>query len=128
MEVSDGKIYISFSIKRQRVRIFCDVLSALGKQGCFSFLIDEEPNRLALQVCAFGDAGFHITPDFSDKDSGWSYEICSMELLELIWDLCDWDSDGSYRVAGVLCPDIHVIIFELNDAEKTSGSEFDISE
>ena len=121
MEVSDGKIYISFSIKRQRVRIFRDVLRALGKPGCFRFLIDEETNRLALQVCAFGDAGFHITPDFSDKDSGWSYEICSMELLELIWDLCDWDSDGSYRVAGVLCPDIHVIIFELNDAEKTSG-------
>lgn len=128
MEVSDGKIYISFSLKRQRVRIFRDVLRALGKPGCYRFLIDEETNRLAMQVCAFGDAGFHVTPEFSDKDSGWSYEISSTELLELIWDQCGWDMEGSYRVAGVLCPDIHVIIFELNDAEKYSGAEFDVAE
>lgn len=127
MELSDGRIFITFSLKRQRVLIYRDVLRALGKPGCFRFLIDEETNRLAMQVCAFGDAGFHIAPDFSDKDPRWSYEICSTELLELIWDLCDWDSEGSYRVAGILCPDIHVIIFELNDAVKTSGSEFDVA-
>ena len=86
MELSDGRIFITFSLKRQRVLIYRDVLRALGKPGCFRFLIDEETNRLAMQVCAFGDAGFHIAPDFSDKDPRWSYEICSTELLELIWD------------------------------------------
>ena len=121
------ELYLSFSLKRQRVRIFRDVLRALGKPGCFCFLIDEDSNRLAMQVCAFGDGGFHITPDFSDKDSGWSYEISSAELLGLIWDQCNWDPESSYRVAGVLCPDIHVIIFELNNAEMFSGSELDLA-
>ena len=121
------ELYLSFSLKRQRVRIFRDVLRALGKPGCFRFLIDEDSNRLAMQVCAFGDGGFHITPDFSDKDSGWSYEISSAELLGLIWDQCNWDPESSYRVAGVLCPDIHVIIFELNNAEMFSGSELDLT-
>ena len=127
MEVSDGRLCISFCLKRQQVLIFRDVLRALGKPGCFRFLIDEATNRLAVQVCAFGDAGFHVTPDFEDKDSWWSYRICSQELLELIWDLCDWDPDGTYRVSGVLCPDIHVVMFELNDAEMYSGLETEMS-
>ena len=127
MEVSDGRLCISFCLKRQQVLIFRDVLRALGKPGCFRFLIDETTNRLAVQVCAFGDAGFHVTPDFEYKDSWWSYRICSQELLELIWDLCDWDPDGTYRVSGVLCPDIHVVMFELNDAEMYSGQETEMS-
>ena len=127
MEVSDGRLCISFCLKRQQVLIFRDVLRALGKPGCFRFLIDETTNRLAVKVCAFGDAGFHVTPDFEDKDSWWSYRICSQELLELIWDLCDWDPDGTYRVSGVLCPDIHVVMFELNDAEMYSGQETEMS-
>ena len=127
MEVSNGRLCISFCLKRHQVLIFRDVLRALGKPGCFRFLIDETTNRLAVQVCAFGDAGFHVTPDFEDKDSWWSYRICSQELLELIWDLCDWDPDGTYRVSGVLCPDIHVVMFELNDAEMYSGQETEMS-
>ena len=127
MEVSDGRLCISFCLKRQQVLIFRDVLRALGKPGCFRFLIDETTNRLAVQVCAFGDAGFHVTQDFEDKDSWWSYRICSQELLELIWDLCDWEPDGTYRVSGVLCPDIHVVMFELNDAEMYSGQETEMS-
>ena len=127
MEVSDGRLCISFCLKRQQVLIFRDVLRALGKPGCFRFLIDEATNRLAVQVCAFGDAGFHVTPDFEDKESWWSYRICSQELLELIWDLCDWEPDGTYRVSGVLCPDIHVVMFELNDAEMYSGQETEMS-
>ena len=127
MEVSDGRLCISFCLKRQQVLIFRDVLRALGKPGCFRFLIDEVTNRLAVQVCAFGDAGFHVTPDFEDKESWWSYRICSQELLELIWELCDWDPDGTYRVSGVLCPDIHVVMFELNDAEMYSGQETEMS-
>lgn len=127
MEISDGRLCITFCLKRQQVLIFRDVLRALGKPGCFRFLIDEETNRLAIQVCAFGDAGFHVTPDFADKDPGWSFRICSLELLELIWELCDWDPDGTYRVSGILCPDIHVIMFELNDAELYSGQESEIN-
>ena len=127
MEVSDGRLCISFCLKRQQVLIFRDVLRALGKPGCFRFLIDEATNRLAVQVCAFGDAGFHVTPDFEDKESWWSYRICSQELLELIWELCDWDPDGTYRVSGGPCPDIHVVMFELNDAEMYSGQETEMS-
>ena len=115
---------ISFSLKRARVRIYRDVFRALGEPGCFRFLIDEETNRLAMQVCSFGDAGFHVAPDYYDKDPGWSFEITSLELLELIWEQCDWDPEGAYRITGILCRDINVVMFDLNDAEKYSGVEF----
>ena len=127
MEANDGRLGISLSLKRARVRIYRDVFRALGEPGCFRFLIDEETNRLAMQVCAFGDAGFHVSPDYSDKDPGWSFEITSLELLELIWEQCDWDQEGSYRITGILCPDINVVMFELNDAEKYSAAEFTMS-
>ena len=89
MEANDGRLGISLSLKRARVRIYRDVFRALGEPGCFRFLIDEETNRLAMQVCSFGDAGFHVAPDYYDKDPGWSFEITSLELLELIWEQCD---------------------------------------
>ena len=108
METNDGRLGISLSLKRARVRIYRDVFRALGEPGCFRFLIDEETNRLAMQVCSFGDAGFHVAPDYYDKDPGWSFEITSLELLELIWEQCDWDPEGAYRITGILCRDINV--------------------
>ena len=68
-----------------------------------------------------------MAPDYYDKDPGGSFEITSLELLELIWEQCDWDPEGSYRITGILCPDINVVMFELNDAEKYSGVEFAMS-
>ena len=127
MEANDGRLGISLSLKRARVRIYRDVFRALGEPGCFRFLIDEETNRLAMQVCAFGDAGFHVSPDYSDNDPGWSSEITSLELVEVIWEQGDWDAEGTYRITGILCPDINVVMFELNDAEKYSGAEFTMS-
>ena len=118
------RIIDKLRVKRARVRIYRDVFRALGEPGCFRFLIDEETNRLAMQVCSFGDAGFHVAPDYYDKDPGWSFEITSLELLELIWEQCDWDPEGAYRITGILCRDINVVMFELNDAEKYSGVEF----
>lgn len=125
MELNDGRLCVKLSLKRTCVLIYRDVFRALGEPGCFRFLIDEDTNRLALQVCAFGDAGFHSGPSLAGKDSHWSFEIYSQELLELIWDQYDWDPESSYRISGVLCPDIRVVIFELNEAEKISGSDLD---
>lgn len=128
MGLSDGRINISFNLKRHRVLIFRDVLRALGNPGCFRFLIDGEKKCLAIQVCDFGDEGYHIVPDFSEKENGWSYELCSTELLRLIWGLCGWDREDAYRIRGVLCHEKRAAIFNLNNAEKISGEEFDTAE
>ena len=112
---------LSFSLKRRRVRIFHDVVRALGMPKCFRFLIDEKTNQLAMEKCSFGDKGYHVIPDF--QDSSWAYELTSLELLELIWNLCNWDPEKTYRVQGVVCPDIQVVIFDLNKAEIYSGAD-----
>ena len=84
MELNDGRLCVKLSLKRTCVLIYRDVFRALGEPGCFRFLIDEDTNRLALQVCAFGDAGFHSGPSLAGKgltcelppvDSGYRGEI-----------------------------------------------------
>lgn len=112
---------MSLSLRRRRVRIFHDVLRALDMPRCFRFLFDDKTNQLAMQACSFGDAGYHLVPDFQDSD--WAYEITSIELLELLWQQCSWNPDRTYRVKGVLCPDMPVIIFDLNEAEVLLGEK-----
>lgn len=119
----DGNLFITFSRKRQRALIYKDVFRALDEPECYRFLINEDKNQLAMQVCAFGDSGFHIAN--YDMPTGKSYEVSSTEMMELIWELCDWDPERSYRVPGILCPDIHVVIFELDQAEAIADTAFE---
>lgn len=119
----DDNLFLTFSRKRQRTLIYKDVLRALGEPECYRFLINEDNNQLAMQVCAFGDSGFHIAK--YDMPTDQSYEVSSAEMMELIWELCDWNPELSYRVPGILCPDIHVVIFDLNQAETTADTVFE---
>lgn len=115
------ELYISLSLKRRRVRIFHDIVRALDTPRCFRFLIEEKTNQLAMQACEFGDVGYHVIPDC--QDSSWAYELTSLELLELIWNQCNWNPEKTYRVQGVLCPNIKSVIFDLNNAEIYSGAD-----
>ena len=55
----------------------------------------------------------------------------STMMLRLIAEITNGgstpDPNGTYRVSGILCPDIHVIMFELNDAELYSGPDLEMN-
>lgn len=116
------RLGISFSIKRGCVLIYQDTLRALENPGCFRFLINNEDRKIAMQVCKFGEDGFHITPEFSVKRS--SYEIYSTELVRMIWNMCGWYSQCSYRVIGNFFPKEKIVEFDLNQAEKIADDDF----
>lgn len=121
----DGRrIGISFSLKRARVLIYHDTLRALQSPEFFRFLINEAKRKLAMEVCNYGDDGFHIVPDFSEKDARHSYEIASTDLLRMVYAMCNWDSEDTYRVYGRLYPEERVVEFELTDAQIISDAEF----
>ena len=109
------RIGISLSLRRDRVSIWLDTLKVLYNPEFFRFLINEEEKKLAIEVCEYGDEGFHIVPDLTYENE---YEICSVEMMRMIWDMCGWDPEASYRVMGELYSQERVVEFKLKEAEK----------
>ncbi len=115
---------ISFSLRRGRVLIYRDTIRALEYPDYFRFLVNKDACKIAMEVCKFGDDGFQIVPDFNTMVGKYSYEISSLGLLKLIWLMCGWDLNGSYRTFGTLYQKQGVVDFDLNKAEKIFDSEF----
>lgn len=117
-------IGISFSLRRGRVLIYRDTIRALGYPDYFRFLINKNACKIAMEVCKFGDDGFQIVPDFNTEVGNNSYEISSLKLLQLVWSMCGWDLNGSYRVFGTIYEKQGVVDFDLSKAEKIFDSEY----
>lgn len=81
-----------------------------------------------MQVCEFGEDGYHIVPNFSRRDSRFSYEITSIELLRMIWEMCSWDENGTYHVIGTLYQKDKIVEFDLKQADRISDAEFESRE
>ena len=121
----DGRrIGISFSLKRHCVLIYHDTLRALQKPEFFRFLINENERKLAIEVCNFGNDGFHVVPNFDKKDAKSSYKIYSLEMLRMVYVMCGWSVEDTYRVIGHLYPEEQIVEFELKDAQIISDAEF----
>lgn len=121
--MDENRLGISFSHKRNRLIIYRDVFRVLDNPGCFQLRIDQENNLLAIEPCKLGDSGFHIAPDFAEYEQDRCYELCSIELIKFMWGLCGWDEEKTYRIEGIKCPDIPVVIFELDEAVMITDSE-----
>lgn len=122
------KTGISFSLRRARVLIYHDTIRALGDPVCFRFLINKIDKKMAMQVCDFGEDGYHIVPNYSGKESKFSYEITSIELLRMIWNMCGWDESGTYHVIGTLYQKEKIVEFDLKQADRISDAEFEAGE
>ena len=121
----DGhRIGISFSLKRRCVLIYHDTLRALQKPEFFRFLINEGEKKLAMEVCGYGDDGFHVVPNFKERDSKNSYEIYSLEMLRMVYAVCGWDAGDTFRVIGQLYPEERIVEFDLKEAQLISDAEF----
>jgi hypothetical protein len=56
-------------------------------------------------------------------DNRESFELHSIELLDLIWDICGWKLDKTYRLSGTLYPKERIAEFDLKEACVISESE-----
>lgn len=121
--VSGFKLGMTFSLKRARVSIYQDVMKALFNPNCFRFLINGRDRKLAIQVCQFGEDGFHIVPDENQRNRWYCYEITSIEMLRMIWKICGWHPDRTYRVFGKLHTRERIVEFDLKCAEMLSDRE-----
>ena len=54
-------------------------------------------------------------PKYISKD--WDFKICSVQMLRMIWKVCGWNENDTYRAAGIHYPEYNLVEFNLNQAD-----------
>lgn len=108
---------ISFYLPRGRITIFKTTLAALGYPDNFRFLLDNDKRQLAIEGCSFGAVGSHQLKKIPE---GHSLDIISKDMVQFIYQTCDWESDSTYRIMGITMPNRKMVVFDLNSAQKLS--------
>lgn len=112
-------IGIYLTMKERQVYIYRETIRELGNPAFFRFLLNPEKRKFAIEVCALGDPGYYTTPVLEDD----RYRVNSIKLLRLIWNLCEWDEDRTYRVPGVVYHKENIAEFLLDEAEPVNTPE-----
>ena len=53
-------------------------------------------------------------PEYNPKD--WDFKICSIQMQRMIWKVCDWSENATYRIAGTHYPEYNLVEFDLKQA------------
>ena len=79
-------------------------------------LINETEKQIAVQAC--GEHDDKSVQFYKEKSNGvLSVRWNAKDLINTIARICDWDlSQLSYRVNGVLVPEMNLMLFDLNEA------------
>ena len=79
-------------------------------------LINESDKQIAVQACDEHDD--KSVQFYKEKSNGvLSVRWNTKDLINTIARICDWDlSQLSYRVNGVLVPEMNLMLFDLNEA------------
>ena len=112
---------ISFSLKRRRVLIHRSTLRALDMPSNIRFLLNTKNKRVAVQSCEAIDRDNFTVPDLSSMGS---YEITSLNFLQVIYKLSGWDTDKNYRVEGCKFSKNHLVEFDLKQATIICDEDF----
>ena len=98
-DFSEGVPYIS--ITSNGITFNKSVIMKMKYPTYVKLLINESDKQIAVQAC-----DEHLSVRWNAKD-----------LINTIARICDWDlSQLSYRVNGVLVPEMNLMLFDLNEA------------
>ena len=102
---------MSFSISSGRVVIFLKALEILEFPEYIKFFVNPTKRAVAIQTCGIDDEGAKRVPYGLIKE-GASIKI--MYLTRMVYEICNWDVNKTYRVTGEFYPKNQVICFDLN--------------
>ena len=55
----------------------------------------------------------------------WDFKICSIQMLRMIWRVCEWNENDTYRIAGTHYPEYNLVEFNLNQARMVRFGEIE---
>ena len=121
MENDSNKIGISFSLERGRVLIHRSALRSIGMPSNIRFLLNTGAKKVAVQVCEAIDRDSFTVPNLEDTGS---YEICSMNFINVLYRLAGWKKEKSYRIYGNVFAKNRLVEYDLSDATEITDEEF----
>ena len=113
-DFTEGVPYIS--VTSNGVTFNKSVIIKMKHPAFVRLLINESEKQIAVQVC--GEEDDKAVQFYKEKSNGvLSVRWNSKDLINTIVRLCDWDlSQSSYRINGVLVPELDLMLFDLNEA------------
>lgn len=113
-DFSEGVPYIS--ITNNGITFNKSVILKMRYPAYVKLLINEEDKQIAVQTCEEDDD--KSVQFYKEKPNGvLSVRWNAKDLINTIARLCDWDlRQTSYRVNGVLVPELNLMLFDLNEA------------
>ena len=114
---------ISLCQKWGKIRIFHSTIVALGEPKYIRFLFNPEKRGLVVQAYARKEAECFRVPKYNPKD--WDFKICSIQMLRIIWRVCEWNENDTYRIAGTHYPEYNLVEFNLNQARIVQFGEIE---
>lgn len=114
---------VSLCQKKGIIRIFRSTIKELGDPRYIRFLFNPEKRTLAVQSVSRKEAECFRVPKYNPKD--WDFKICSIQMLRIIWRVCEWNENDTYRIAGTHYPEYNLVEFNLNQARIVQFGEIE---
>ena len=105
---------VSLCQKTGTIRIFRSTIKELSDPKYIRFLFNLEKRTLAVQAVKRKEAECFRVPEYNPKD--WDFKICSIQMQRMIWKVCDWSENATYRIAGTHYPEYNLVEFDLKQA------------
>lgn len=105
---------VSLCQKTGTIRIFRSTIKELSDPKYIRFLFNPEKRTLAVQAAKRKEAECFRVPEYNPKD--WDFKICSIQMQRMIWKVCDWSENATYRIAGTHYPECNLVEFDLKQA------------
>lgn len=105
---------VSLCKKVGRIRIFHSTIKRLGEPKYIRFLFNPEKQLFAVQASDWKDSECFYVPKCSEND--WNFVINSIPMLRIIWKVCKWDEEKSYRISGTYHAECNLVVFDLKQA------------
>ena len=106
---------VSLCQKTGTIRIFRSTIKELSDPKYIRFLFNPEKRTLAVQAAKRKEAECFRVPEYNPKD--WDFKICSIQMQRMIWKVCDWSENATYRIAGTHYPEYNLVEFDLKQDE-----------
>jgi len=126
--MSYSSLCLSFDLKRHRITIYRSVLSHLKDPSHVDFLYDEDRNILVITASTTKTTTTFAVPKRVYSEGKFQCVIYRRAFTESLQKRLNWENGELYRVLGNYSPELNVIAFELNKAEKVDGVEFSITD
>ena len=104
-----------------RIRIFHSTIKELGNPKYIRFLFNPAKKSLVVQSCKNKEPECFRVPKYNPEN--WDFTVHSSLMLKMIWKVCEWEEDKTYRSDGRYYAEYKLVEFNLNQAEIGSCEE-----